>query len=614
MAEELRVELERRANASDAQAAPTADAEVTQVLASGHVAEGADKVPVEVYCDWLNAQVGQHGAPPSWLRTTSLISGAKRAVRLPSAASDVAVTDRLPARPDDQPKVETEGEARDGESRLGNGPLGVQYIRMSRTDTHAAAETDTSLSARDDEGGDADATDATASPPRTVRLVIVSDTHGYESSLTCETPSKASTSSSVRLPEGDILIHCGDFQIDGGATPRAEATAAFDAWFAEQPVTSGLKLVCRGNHDHINARLPLSGAKYAVRPTVYEACGLTIAVVPFTRGRLREPIPDCDILVTHVPPKGVLDQCYNGDRAGSRFLSESVCAGLTRPRLWLCGHVHEGYGYEVVRFGADFDSQGTLVVNAANANKGRANRLEQAPIVVDIPVTKPRPSQWATAVPSGETSRGTTKSLDFASAALSPDPSAESVPTADLRLLAVDLGLRTGLALYDGEGKLIRYAQYSKLTDAVELGDLAEAWLAGEEEEGEADTKRPVTHLAIEGRDVALRDEWAAAALRAAKRLDCKPARLVDVSPEGWRKALLLPKERKTGLAAKAAARLVARQLVLERGTDGAAHSGRFPTDAAEAVLVGYYAIRRLGWVNAEGPAVRRYTNGVVIL
>ena len=75
-----------------------------------------------------------------------------------------------------------------------------------------------------------------------------------------------------------------------------------------------------------------------------------------------------------------------------------------------------------------------------------------------------------------------------------------------------------------------------------------------------------------------------------------------------------MPKERKTGVAAKAAARLIARQVVVERGAAGQKHAGKFPTDAAEAVLAGYYAVRRLGWCEGDGPPVRRYTNGVVIL
>jgi hypothetical protein len=41
----------------------------------------------------------------------------------------------------------------------------------------------------------------------------------------------------------------------------------------------------------------------------------------------------------------VLDKCYNGDRAGSRFLRDMLASSLLKPRVWLCGHIHEGFGY-----------------------------------------------------------------------------------------------------------------------------------------------------------------------------------------------------------------------------------------------------------------------------
>ena len=540
-------------------------------------------------------------------------------------------------------EVPASGAATYGGARSGDGPLGVRYIRMSRPPTAGAASA--RHGASDDEQGASAAPTAAAPPPVAppVKLVVVSDTHGYESSLTSYYEKGKPVGGTVRLPPGDVLIHCGDYQIDASRNPRYEATCAFDAWLAEQPSASGMKLIVRGNHDHLNADFPLSKAIYAVRPAVYDVCGITIGVVPFSRGRLREPIPECDVLITHVPPKGVLDKCYNGDRAGSRFLTEAVSEMLTKPRLWLCGHIHEGYGYEVVRFGSDY-ARATLVVNAANANTGRANRLEHAPIVVEIPPLRPPTEVAADDAPTSDQhspAQGAEAFDDVAVVHVGLDESSRreeaNLPPEARRLLAVDLGLRTGLALYDGHGTLLRYAQYPKVTDAVALGDLAEAWLAGEAAEdetveadatatsqgddeqgapaGETSEARPVTHLAIEGRDVALRDEWAAAALRVARRLGAAaPARPVDVSPEAWRRELLLPKERKTGVAAKAAARLVARQVVVDRGAAGQAHAGRFPTDAAEAVLVGYYAVRRLGWGDTTGPPVRRYTNGCIIL
>ena len=101
-------------------------------------------------------------------------------------------------------------------------------------------------------------------------------------------------------------------------------------------------------------------------------------------------------------------------------------------------------------------------------------------------------------------------------------------------------------------------------------------------------------------------------AARAAERRGLCGAYLLDVSPEAWRRELLLPRERQSATSSKAAARLIARQLAA--GAVGAeAASGSFDTDAAEAVLSGYHAVRSLGWRrDVDRPPVARYTNGAV--
>ena len=634
----------------------------TDTIGSASAPESDPSSPVEEYVGWLNSQVAKHGAPPAWLRTTTLAKGTSRAVRVAETSADVSITDFVPPPRRDGDQASASSSLDTEPSRRGDGPRGVRLIRLSRD-----RDADDGWLEAECSPGEPDTTKAEGatmvsphSQQSPVRIVIVSDTHGYESTLTtppedakelagvrvaksnlgsraggasseglltASEASKVSAPSDHRLPEGDILIHCGDYQIDAGAKPRFEATQRFDRWLAAQPAASGIRIVVRGNHDHLGADFPESDAIYAVRPKVIDACGLRIGLVPFSRGRLKEPLPTCDILVTHVPPKGVLDKCYNGDRAGSRYLHEAVCSSLVKPKLWLCGHIHEGYGFEVVRFGSD-KADATLVVNAANANAGRANRLIHAPVVVDIP----RPNRRA---PLEAATRGEAVRPDACSlTGFGVLEQMNHVPRKERRLLAVDLGLRTGLALYDGAGRLLRYEQYPRVEDALSLGALAESWLDGNaltaksapevevevdeaSEEGESPIL-PVTHLAIEGGDVELRDEWDAAALRSARRRGdgAQPAVQVDVSPEAWRRELLLPKERKSASAAKAAARLIARQVVTQRGADGVkAHEGKFPTDAAEAVLIGYYAARRLGWCGGDGlKAVQRYTNGAVVL
>lgn len=74
--------------------------------------------------------------------------------------------------------------------------------------------------------------------------------------------------------------------------------------------------------------------------------------------RLWDQIPlDVDIVVTHTPPSGYCDhRREDGDKARSLG-----CDGLrqalsrVRPMLAVCGHVHEGRGYERVRWDDDDD-------------------------------------------------------------------------------------------------------------------------------------------------------------------------------------------------------------------------------------------------------------------
>jgi Icc-related predicted phosphoesterase len=59
-----------------------------------------------------------------------------------------------------------------------------------------------------------------------------------------------------------------------------------------------------------------------------------------------------DVLLTHIPPYGVLDLVENdvvpkhwlGKRAGSKAIRKAVLA--TKPRLVVCGHMHENLGAE----------------------------------------------------------------------------------------------------------------------------------------------------------------------------------------------------------------------------------------------------------------------------
>ena len=47
------------------------------------------------------------------------------------------------------------------------------------------------------------------------------------------------------------------------------------------------------------------------------------------------------VVVAHAPPRSCGDRLYNGVRVGSRAVHDWIFD--TRPRIWLCGHIHEDH-------------------------------------------------------------------------------------------------------------------------------------------------------------------------------------------------------------------------------------------------------------------------------
>ncbi len=207
-----------------------------------------------------------------------------------------------------------------------------------------------------------------------VRIVVISDTHGNHD---------------FHVPEGDILIHAGDFTRRG----TMDELRLFDAFLRRQPHPH--KFVVSGNHDHCAqendgaSESLLENAIHLVDASAV-ACGLKIYGSPwqpwFMNGAfnlwkktaLREKwdlIPEgIDILITHTPPYDILDRTQFGWRVGCGELRAAV--ERIAPRLHVFGHIHEAYGR--LRKGT------TEFVNAALCNL--RYRVVNAPVVVDLEV------------------------------------------------------------------------------------------------------------------------------------------------------------------------------------------------------------------------------------
>ncbi len=52
---------------------------------------------------------------------------------------------------------------------------------------------------------------------------------------------------------------------------------------------------------------------------------------------------DADIVITHSPPAGILDQSLDGNECGCPLLYDEIM-NRVKPRLHVFGHIHEGYG------------------------------------------------------------------------------------------------------------------------------------------------------------------------------------------------------------------------------------------------------------------------------
>lgn len=182
-------------------------------------------------------------------------------------------------------------------------------------------------------------------------------------------------------PDGiDIAIFSGDCSNPRDPFINMHEVVDFMEWFAELDVKH--KVFVAGNHDTSIEKKLIHHWDFNDRGIHYlenfskEVAGLKIFGSPYTptfgvgwafnkdRVKLerlwRELIePDVDIVVTHGPPKGVLDLSYNQNRdleqCGDRSLMNRIVE--VNPKLSLFGHIHNH---------KDLMNQGTARLNGVD--------------------------------------------------------------------------------------------------------------------------------------------------------------------------------------------------------------------------------------------------------
>lgn len=191
-----------------------------------------------------------------------------------------------------------------------------------------------------------------------MKLIVISDTHGKHRQVT-------------NLPEGDVLIHCGDFTNVGEKSQVID----FIEWLNEQPHKH--KIFIAGNHDKSfdpkyhkspadslwlrdtlsyvkelgihyleNTDVTIDGVKFWGSP-ITPNFGEHYWAFNRARGKEIEKYWDSipsytDIIITHGPPANKLDWCVGGDLVGCKDLAFHI--ERVRPIFNFFGHIHESYG------------------------------------------------------------------------------------------------------------------------------------------------------------------------------------------------------------------------------------------------------------------------------
>ena len=217
------------------------------------------------------------------------------------------------------------------------------------------------------------------------KCVAISDSHGKHDEITKD------------IDSGDIIFHSGDITNKGTPAQILE----FLNWFGRLDFKH--KIFIAGNHDFgfqpaLSAIPPIypdiapefkeMGITYLMDSMV-EIDGLKIYGSPWQprfydwafnldRGEAIAQkwalIPEgLDVLLTHGPVYGILDDTPNGMRVGCEELYKRIA--IVKPKIHICGHIHYARGYK--------DFNGTSYINASNLDERYEYRNKPISFILD---------------------------------------------------------------------------------------------------------------------------------------------------------------------------------------------------------------------------------------
>lgn len=210
-----------------------------------------------------------------------------------------------------------------------------------------------------------------------MKICVTSDTHGRD----------------FEAQPADMFVHCGDMTAGG----TLGETALLASWLSVSPYKH--IILCPGNHDwcfqdDMEEARSLFDERVSIltnESVIIE--GLTFYCNSYTppffdwafmaeEDRLadmyRKSMPqEIDLLITHGPPRGILDPGYKEPHVGSTALRDAILNRKVRHHVF--GHLHAAGGQERVLHGDDED---TVFHNVAACNE--SYQLKTQPKVIKI--------------------------------------------------------------------------------------------------------------------------------------------------------------------------------------------------------------------------------------
>ena len=182
-----------------------------------------------------------------------------------------------------------------------------------------------------------------------MKILFISDTHTYHDL--------------IDVPDNiDMIIHCGDESNHKNPVLNEVESRRFFKWYSALNVK--YKIFTPGNHSTAIFNSLIRPEDYPnivfLNHRLINIEGIDIFGSPYTptfsRGwaymkkhnkmhQVWESVPKCDILITHGPPKGILDNCRDM-KCSTRYVHVG-CKSLMnrvqeiRPKVHAFGHIHD---------------------------------------------------------------------------------------------------------------------------------------------------------------------------------------------------------------------------------------------------------------------------------